>query len=128
VELEPVPPLGRLLVQAYGPGGFTIAGRRHDGAVLLNPESVLPWRLASPDALDAIGLGSLRNAEPPVDLLIFGTAASFWLLPQALRAELRGWGIAAEAMTTPAACRTYNVLAGEGRRVAAALLPMPSTE
>jgi uncharacterized protein len=125
MEIEPVAPDRRLLVQGYRAGGFSIAGMRHDGAIVLTPEHARPWHGASPDAIDASGLGSLRTAEPPVDLLIIGTGARFRPLSPAVTAELRSWGIVVEAMATPSACRTYNVLVADGRRVAAALLPMP---
>ena len=60
-----------------------------------------------------------------VEVLIIGTGNTFELVEPALRIALRQKGIGVEAMTTPAACRTFNVLLTEGRKVAAALLPMP---
>jgi uncharacterized protein len=125
MEIEPLAPEGTLLVQGYRPGGFTIAGRRHAGGIIITPERVLPWPVAAAAEITAASLEPLRSADTPVDLLIVGMGARFTLLPPQLRAELRGWGIAAETMATPAACRTYNVLAIESRRVAAALLAMP---
>ncbi len=50
---------------------------------------------------------------------------TFALLPPALRQAVRAWGPVVEAMATPAACRTYNLLLAEGRRVAAALIALP---
>jgi uncharacterized protein len=76
-------------------------------------------------ALSAITSDSLlpiTRAEPAIELLILGCGAKFALAPAALRDELRGHGIVVEAMATPAACRTYNVLLAEDRRVAAALI------
>jgi uncharacterized protein len=125
MQIEPVTGEGLLLVQSYRPGGFTIAGARHQGAVLVTPERVAAWAVASVEDITAASLEALRAAEPPIDLLILGMGAGFRLLAPALKAELRGWGIASEAMATPAACRTYNLLALEGRRVAAALIAMP---
>lgn len=126
MEIEPVAAEGRLLVQAYRPGGFTITGVRHAGSLLVTPERVLPWPVAAPGEIALATLEALRTLEPRVDLVILGTGAGFLLLPPPLRAGLRAWRMAAEAMATPAACRTYNVLALEGRRVAAALLAMPA--
>jgi uncharacterized protein len=109
MEVTPVVPAGRQLIQAYREGGFTVAGTRHEGSLLVMPERTLPWRV---DTLSAI----------TVELLILGCGPEFALAPERLRAALRAHGIVVEAMATPAACRTYNVLLAEDRRVAAALI------
>ena len=59
-----------------------------------------------------------------IDVIFFGTGDEIGHLPRELRETLNEAGIGAEAMNSPAACRTYNVLVSEGRRVAAALLPV----
>ena len=75
--------------------------------------------------LDLVGLEPVRLAQPMPDILIVGTGADFALFPPALRQAIRAWGPVVEAMATPAACRTYNVLLAEERRVAAALIALP---
>lgn len=61
-------------------------------------------------------------ADPPVEILLVGCGKRLVPLAPALKAALRERGIGADPMDTGAACRTYNVLMAEGRRVAAALL------
>ena len=112
------------VIQAYGGDGFRIAGTRHEGAVLVLPERTLPWPLAAPPALDAASLIALREAADPVELLLIGTGRSMARIDPALRREIKAWDIVLDAMDTGAACRTYNVLLLEERRVAAALLPV----
>lgn len=122
MEVTSVAPSGRQLIQAYREGGFTVAGVRHEGSLLVMPEQTLAWPV---DALSAISLESVAPitlAEPAIELLILGCGQKFALAPPALREKLRGHGIVVEAMATPAACRTYNVLLAEDRRVAAALI------
>ena len=63
-------------------------------------------------------------AEPAVDVLLIGCGARIAPIPKAVRDGLRKAGIGADTMDTGAACRTYNVLASEGRRVAAALIAL----
>lgn len=109
-------------MQAYGAGGFTVSGVAYRGSILILPDRTLAWSATAPGQVSADSLAALRAAAMPVDLLIMGMGSGFMLLPPALRSELKGWGIVAESMGTPAACRTYNVLAMEGRRVAAALV------
>jgi uncharacterized protein len=114
------------VVQGYRAGGFTISGTRYDGSVLVLPDRVLAWAPTTPGEIDLAGLEALRTALPMPDLLVVGMGAGFAPFPPALRQAIRAWGPVVEAMATPAACRTYNVLLAEERRVAAALLAMPA--
>jgi len=107
------------VINGYFAGGFRIAGVRHQGPLIVHPEHCGPWSGEISFEL----LAELLSAD--VELLIIGTGSVFELVEPALRLALRERGIAVEAMTTPAACRTFNVLLTEGRKVAAALQPMP---
>lgn len=117
-------PAGRNLVQSYSSDGFTIGGRRFEGAVLVLERTVVTWDVLDLDALTIDDLRPVIEAEPKVEILILGSGARFALAPPALRTALRGHGIVLEAMDSGAACRTFNVLVAEERRVAAALLPL----
>ena len=122
MEVTPVVTAGRQLIQAYREGGFTVAGVRHEGSLLVMPERTLSWQV---DALSAITVDSMApiiQADPAVEILILGCGPSFALAPPQLRDALRAHGVVVEAMATPAACRTYNVLLAEDRRAAAALI------
>ncbi len=124
MDITPRAPADRQVIQAYGCGGFRIAGTRYEGAVLVIPETTQSWPLAAAPALDAASLAALHAADPALELLIVGTGASMARIDAELRAEVKSWGIVMDAMDTGAACRTYNVLLLEERRVAAALLPV----
>lgn len=113
------------VVQGYRPGGFTISGVRYEGALLVFPERVLPWVAEDHRAIDLASLDAVRTAEPLPDLLVIGMGPGFAPIPAELRQAVRAWGVVIEAMATPAACRTYNLLVAEGRRVAAALIALP---
>lgn len=114
----------RPLLQGYGPGGFRIAGATVAGSVILLPDRVLPWPVASLAEVSAASLGPVFAAASALDLLLLGTGRHFAFAPPPLAAALRAAGIALEAMDTPAACRTFPQLAAEGRRVAAALIAL----
>jgi uncharacterized protein len=102
-----------LPVDGYGPGFFRLGGKVIDGPVAVTPEGVRPWGGYSDNAFDA-----------SFDLLILGTGAET-AHPPALFVERVGrLGIAVEAMASPAACRSYNMLLAEGRRVGLAVLPV----
>lgn len=107
-------------VTAYGPGFIEINKVRHASAVLLTPDRVEPWEVASFEALGEGDLERLRALAPEVALLGTGSRQRF-PHPRLSRA-LSEARIGLEVMTTAAACRTYNILMAEGRKVAAALL------
>ena len=102
-------------VDGYGPGFFRIAGEVHEGALLLLPDGRRAW-----SGFDDVQ--GLDAAE--IDVLFIGTGAEIAHAPRGFRELVEGFGIGVEVMASPAACRTYNVLLSEGRRIGAALLPV----
>ena len=104
-------------IDGYGSGFFRVGGERYDGAVLVLPSGVHQWGgFADTQAvLDHVG---------DIDVLFVGTGAEIAHPEKAFRLALEDAGIGVETMASPAACRTYNVLLSEGRRVAVALLPV----
>ena len=115
---------GRQLIQGYAAGGFRIGGVAHAGSVLVLPERTLAWPVGAPDQVTVESLAPIVAAAPAVELLLLGLGPRFLPVPAALRQALKDHGIALEAMDTGAACRTYNVLLAEHRRVAAALIAL----
>lgn len=104
-------------IEGYGPGFFRIAGKVLQGAICVTATGARAW--AGYD--DAAPLLKLAGE---VDVLFVGTGAETAHIPADLRQRLEEAGLGVEAMNSPAAARTYNVLLSEGRRVAAALLPV----
>jgi uncharacterized protein len=117
---------GSHVIEGYGAGGFQFASMSHRGSILALPTGVHAWRVATPEEITAHSLSALFN-EPrgSVELLIIGTGHELVPASQALREALRVAGIRSDAMATGAAISTYNILLGERRRVAAALLAVP---
>ncbi|MCA8884521.1 MAG: Mth938-like domain-containing protein [Rhodobacteraceae bacterium] len=106
-------------VDGYGPGFFRVGGAVVQGGVLLLPDvGATMWR--GFEDLDPI-----LAAADRIDVLFVGTGAQTAHLPAAMRQALEQAGIGAEPMASPAACRTYNILLSEGRRVGLAALPVP---
>ena len=109
----------RQVIERYGPGGFRISGATYHGPVLVFPDRTIIWADA---VLTAEALAPVAE-HGEIELLLLGLGRRTMPVAPALRAAMRTQGIALEAMDTGAACRTYNVLLAEDRRVAAALLP-----
>ncbi len=121
-EVAPVDSQGRSVIQSYGQGRFRISGTRFAGSVLVLIDAVIPWPAGDSGDVSIGSLSAAVEAEPPVEILLLGTGYSMRPLAPDLRAALKEHGIVGDAMDTGAACRTFNVLAGENRPVAAALI------
>jgi uncharacterized protein len=112
------------VIRTYGPGRFLISDRDWREPVLVTPTVTRPWRVARAEDLSLASLDALKDAPVPTELLVLGCGARAIFVPPALRAELKAAGLALEVVDTGSACRIYNVLLAEGRRVAAALIPL----
>ena len=119
MELTPLIPPGRQVIERYAASGFSVSGAIYAGPVLVFPDVTLVWTAA---ALTAESLAPVVE-HGGVELLLLGRARRVAPVSAGLRAALKASGVVIEAMDTGAACRTYNVLLAEERRVAAALLP-----
>jgi uncharacterized protein len=126
VEIIPLlPSQDRQILQAYGKDGFRVSDTQWPGAVIVFPTRTVSWNVRTVADLTLEAFAPVGEAsDPPVELLLIGTGSRMALLPSKLQAALRAMGFGIDVMETGAACRTYNVLIGEERRVAAALLPL----
>lgn len=106
-----------LPIDGYGDGFFRIGDQPHAAPLAVTPKGICEWNgLEDADAL--------LDASEGVDVILIGTGAQIAHIPDALRNTLEGAGFGVEIMASAQACRTYNVLLGEGRRVALALMPI----
>jgi uncharacterized protein len=112
-------------IEAYGKGGFVFAGMSHRGSLLCLPESIWAWPVTTPREIDKYSLHRVFTAAGGIDTLIVGTGTEVWLPPRELRDALRALRVTLDAMQTGPAIRTYNIMIGERRRVAAALIAVP---
>lgn len=120
-QTPPVPP-GRRVIDGYGGGGFRIAGETHRGSILLLTGSVMAWPVNDILALTPESLQPVFDSQPAPQILLIGCGRKTAMIAAALRQAGRDHGVVIDAMDTGAACRTYNVLLAEERRVAAALI------
>ncbi len=127
LDITPLVPAGRQVIESYGGGGFRVAGVLYAGSVIVLPErtlawSVGAWSVGAADPLTEAALAPLFDAAIFLEILAVGCGRRFSPPPVVLRAALKARGIALEWMDTGAACRTFNVLLAEGRPAAAALI------
>ena len=112
-------------IEAYGKGGFVFDSMSHRGSLLCLPDAIWAWAVTRPEDIDRASLAQIFEAANSIDTLIIGTGTEVWLVPPALREALRRVKVVLEPMLTGPAVRTYNIMIGERRRVAAALIAVP---
>jgi uncharacterized protein len=122
MDVTPLIPAGRQVIDSYGAHSFHVSGAGYDGAILVFPEKTVRWEVTALADIDAETLRPVVE-HGGIDILLLGCGKRMQPLRPALRQMLRQAGIVVDAMDTGAACRTYNILLAEERRVAAALLP-----
>jgi uncharacterized protein len=123
MELKMQIPASRQVVEAYGDGGFRVTGVPREGSLLVLPEQTLSWSVSSMEDVTLESLQLLLDlGRETLDMVLLGCGPRMALPPKAARDAFQAAGITLEPMDTGAACRTYNVLIHEDRRVAAALI------
>lgn len=122
----PEPPAARYPypapIDSYGNGGFRFAGMSHVGSILAVPSGIHAWSVTSAEALTLADLATVLAEADRIEHLLLGTGASLVIPGADVRAALAAAGIGLEPMSTGGAARTYNILLGERRAVAAALI------
>jgi uncharacterized protein len=120
VKLHASAPSALNTFSGYGEGFVMVNGQRHEQNIVVTPEQLLPWNAQSFDSLKEEDFQSILELAP--EILLIGTGARQRFPHPKLTRALAARRIGVEAMDLQAACRTYNILMAEERRVAAALL------
>ena len=121
MKFERDPGDGRNTFTGYGAGYVEVNGKRYSSSLVVSGERlVIDWPATSVDSLAADHLAAILELKP--EIAILGTGSTFRFPDPARLAPLHQARIGVEVMDTPAACRTYNILLGEGRNVVAALI------
>lgn len=116
IEYQGPPP-----IDSYGGGGFRLNEAFRPGHLLLTPAGVATWDAAQ-GALTPECFAPIIAEAADIDVLLVGMGEEIAALPRPAREAIEVAGIGVEVMSTPSACRTYNILLAEDRRVAVALI------
>lgn len=111
---------GARYIAAYRHGAVRIGEREYAHSLIISPTQLLEWPRYAVADLTIEHLEDALQQQP--DIIVLGTGSRLQFPPFALQASLSAQRIGLEVMDTGAACRTYNVLLSEDRRVAAALM------
>lgn len=126
MDITPVIPKHKYVIEGYGAGGFKLAGDTHEGSLRLSDSGFERWNAKNFADIDYAALEKWCIAQQQDDelpeLLLIGTGVSFQQLPPEFIESIKKQKLALEVMDTGAACRTYNILLSEQRRVIAAFI------
>jgi uncharacterized protein len=113
---------GRAPIDAYGNGGFRFAGMSHRGSILCLPSGVHGWDVVDANRLTIDHLAPVLAEASDIEVLLIGAGREIAPLSTDVRYALAEKRIRADVMPTGAAARTFNIMLGENRKVAAALV------
>lgn len=124
MDITPFVPENKQLVQSYGSGRFRVSRVDYQGSIIVLPERTLFWGIDAFDDIKLCNLSPILEEVPKIEVLLIGCGEIMKVLPRDLAEKFRQEGLFIEVMDTGAACRTYNILLAEGRRVAASLIAL----
>jgi uncharacterized protein len=104
-------------IDSYGPGFFRVEGKILKSGIVCSGSGVFSWEGYE-------DFSNLENLQNKIDVIFIGTGNEISQIPEYFSKRMEKIGLALEIMSTPSACRTYNVLLSEGRRIAIAALPI----
>lgn len=127
MDVTPLVRKGQQIIQSYANGVFKINGQCYETPLMVTPDQTQIWEIDGKDNVTALGVddfSALISIAADVDVVLLGCGQMMTFLAPELQKDLRMRGVSIDIMDTGAACRTYNVLMAEGRRVACLLLPV----
>lgn len=124
MDITPLVAQGSSIIQSYAEGGFRVSGQVYKGPVIVTVDHVVDWPVGDAANLSVADFATLEAMSDALDVVLLGCGAVPPGQLLGLRLDMKARGLNLELMDTGAACRTFNVLMTEGRRVAAALFPV----
>ena len=109
-------------IDAYGKGGFRFGDMSHRGSLLCLPSGLWVWPVTQAVEIDETSLAPVFAEATDIGLFLLGVGLAPWTMPDALFDRFRALNVNVEVTRTGSAVSTYNILLGEGRRVAAGLI------
>ena len=124
MDVTPLVSKGRQLIESYGDGAFKISGVVYTAPVIVFPESGFSPENFEADKSNFRLLREVFQTSYRPSVLLYGTGKNTSLIPEIEKEFVREQNCVLDIMNTGAACRTFNVLCAEDRRVAAVLFPV----
>ncbi len=126
MDITPLINKGQQVIVSYANAVFKVSGSSYEHAIIVTPEKTLTWDIGGVSDVSKLHFkhfSYLTERSNEIDVLLLGCGKNMVFMPKELKLNLKSAGLSVDIMDTGAACRTYNILMSEGRRVACALLP-----
>lgn len=124
MDVTPLVGKGKNIIHSYAGGRIKVGENVYERPVIVTPDNIISWEInVAAAALQAEDFAPLLAMKADIDVVLLGCGKTMVFLKPDVKLALSGKGLNIDVMDTGAACRTYNVLMAEGRRVAAALIP-----
>ncbi len=126
MDITPLVKSGQQIIKSYAGGVFKVNNNSYPHAIIVTPDKTELWDIGDISEVSELTMAHfslLIEKLNDLDVVLFGCGKNMVFLPPQLKSELKKSGLNMDIMDSGAACRTYNVLMAEGRRVAAILLP-----
>ncbi len=114
-------------IDAYGNGGFRFADMSHRGSLMCVPSGIYGWEPVNFEEISDDALAQVLKEADGIEVLLIGAGDELKPFPESRKAPFRERGIMVDSMATGAAVRTYNVMLGEDRAVAAVFIAVENT-
>lgn len=123
MDITPLVHESAQVIQRYGNRQFTVSGKVYNNNIIVMPSQVITWpHQPTVESMDMEMFNLILKSKEKIEIILLGCGKAIFPLPRLLRQQLKDRHIGIDAMDTGAACRTYNILLSEGRKVAAALV------
>ena len=122
MDITPIMSESAKRIERYGDGAFVVSGEEFKGNIFITPEHVELWTAPVAEDLSDASISQLVEAAKDVDILLYGAGAQMPFVTPTVRAKFKDHDMVLDVIDTGAACRTFNILMNEERRVAALLL------
>jgi len=122
MDITPIVPEGKQVIESYGDGIFTVTSVRHNNSIVVLPGKVFPWLISDAKELNRKNISVILENKEEIEILLLGTGKNLQNVNSEIIAILKQADISCDVMDSGAACRTYNVLLAEERKVAAELI------
>lgn len=121
-DITPLIPAGKKIIESYGAGAFKITGEKFENNIIIFPDSIHKFQSSNIENAKPEDITEIEKKADEIEVLLVGCGAATEFFSNEIEAKLKNKNINIEYMDTGAACRTYNVLLSEERKVAVVLI------
>jgi len=121
-DITPLIPAGKKIIESYGAGAFKVTGEKFENNIIIFPDSIHKFQASNIENAKPEDIAEIEKKADEIEVLLVGCGKNTEFFSNEIEAKLKSKNISIDYMDTGAACRTYNVLLSEERKVAVVLI------